>query len=58
MTSTYRPPLRDIRFVLDEVVGLPQLLETERFGHVDAIIPRAELRPFVGRLLAMFSRES
>ena len=29
-----------------------------RFGHVDAIIPRAELRPFVGRLLAMFSRES
>ena len=27
-----------------------------RFGHVDAIIPRAELRPFVGRLLAMFSR--
>jgi len=29
-----------------------------RFGHVDAIIPRAELRPFVGRLLAMFSRET
>jgi acetyl-CoA carboxylase carboxyl transferase subunit beta len=29
-----------------------------RFGHVDAIIPRAELRPFVGRLLAMFSRGS
>ena len=27
-----------------------------RFGHVDAIVPRAELRPFVGRLLAMFSR--
>lgn len=27
-----------------------------RFGHVDAIIPRRELRPFVGRLLAMFSR--
>ena len=25
-----------------------------RFGHVDAIVPRAELRPFVGRLLAMF----
>ncbi len=36
MTSTYRPPLRDIHFVLDEVVGLRQLLETERFGHVDA----------------------
>jgi acetyl-CoA carboxylase carboxyl transferase beta subunit len=29
-----------------------------RFGHVDAIVPRAELRPFVGRLLAMFSRPS
>jgi acetyl-CoA carboxylase carboxyl transferase beta subunit len=29
-----------------------------RFGHVDAIVPRAELRPFVGRLLAMFSRGS
>jgi acetyl-CoA carboxylase carboxyl transferase subunit beta len=27
-----------------------------RFGHVDAIVPRAELRPFVGRVLAMFSR--
>jgi acetyl-CoA carboxylase carboxyl transferase beta subunit len=25
-----------------------------RFGHVDAIVPRPELRPFVGRLLAMF----
>jgi acetyl-CoA carboxylase carboxyl transferase beta subunit len=29
-----------------------------RFGHVDAIVPRPELRPFVGRLLAMFSRPS
>jgi acetyl-CoA carboxylase carboxyl transferase beta subunit len=27
-----------------------------RFGHVDVIVPRRELRPFVGRLLAMFSR--
>ncbi|HEU4448754.1 MAG TPA: acetyl-CoA carboxylase carboxyltransferase subunit beta [Gaiellaceae bacterium] len=27
-----------------------------RFGHVDAIVPRAELRPFVGRLLSLFSR--
>jgi acetyl-CoA carboxylase carboxyl transferase subunit beta len=27
-----------------------------RFGHVDAIVPRSELRPFVGRVLAMFSR--
>ena len=27
-----------------------------RFGHVDAIVPRPELRPFVGRLLAMFAQ--
>lgn len=26
-----------------------------RFGHVDAIVPRAELRPFLGRLLSLFS---
>jgi acetyl-CoA carboxylase carboxyl transferase subunit beta len=26
-----------------------------RFGHVDAIVPRAELRPYVGRLLALFA---
>jgi acetyl-CoA carboxylase carboxyl transferase subunit beta len=25
-----------------------------RFGHIDAIVPRPELRPFVGRLLSMF----
>ncbi|HXV58028.1 MAG TPA: acetyl-CoA carboxylase, carboxyltransferase subunit beta [Gaiellaceae bacterium] len=29
-----------------------------RFGHVDAIVPRAELRTFVGRVLAMFSGPS
>ena len=28
-----------------------------RFGHVDAIVPRPELRPFIGRLLAMFTRD-
>ena len=28
-----------------------------RFGHVDAIVTRAELRPFIGRLLAMFTRD-
>ncbi len=33
--SDYLPPLADIRFVLDHVAGLPGLLETERFGHVD-----------------------
>jgi acetyl-CoA carboxylase carboxyl transferase beta subunit len=27
-----------------------------RFGHVDAIVTRPELRPFVGRLLALFAR--
>ena len=27
-----------------------------RFGHVDAIVPRAELRPLLGRLLRLFGR--
>jgi len=26
-----------------------------RFGHLDAVLPRSELRPFVGRLLRLFS---
>jgi acetyl-CoA carboxylase carboxyl transferase subunit beta len=26
-----------------------------RFGHLDAVVPRPELRPFVGRLLRLFS---
>jgi acetyl-CoA carboxylase carboxyl transferase beta subunit len=26
----------------------------ERFGHVDAIVPRSELKPFLGRLLGLF----
>jgi acetyl-CoA carboxylase carboxyl transferase beta subunit len=29
----------------------------QRFGHVDAIVPRAELRPYLGRLLALFARD-
>jgi acetyl-CoA carboxylase carboxyl transferase subunit beta len=29
----------------------------QRFGHVDAIIPRPELRPYLGRLLSLFSRD-
>jgi acetyl-CoA carboxylase carboxyl transferase subunit beta len=29
----------------------------QRFGHLDAIIPRLELRPYLGRLLAMFERD-
>jgi acetyl-CoA carboxylase carboxyl transferase subunit beta len=28
-----------------------------RFGHVDAIVPRPELRPFLGRLLSLFSMD-
>jgi acetyl-CoA carboxylase carboxyl transferase beta subunit len=39
---------------LPEDFGLAE--SNARFGHVDAIVPRRELRPFVGRLLAMFSR--
>ena len=39
---------------LPEDFGLAE--SNARFGHVDAIVPRSELRPFVGRVLAMFSR--
>ena len=31
-----------------------QAESNSRFGHVDAIVSRAELRPYVGRLLALF----
>jgi acetyl-CoA carboxylase carboxyl transferase subunit beta len=44
-----------IREKLPEDFGLAE--SNARFGHVDAIIPRAELRPFVGRLLSLFSRD-
>src|SRR5919106_548515 len=44
-----------IREKLPEDFGLAE--SNARFGHVDAIVPRAELRPFVGRLLALFSRD-
>jgi acetyl-CoA carboxylase carboxyl transferase subunit beta len=27
-----------------------------RFGHIDAVVPRDQLKPFLGRLLALFSR--
>src|ERR671922_2710712 len=29
----------------------------QRFGHVDAIVSRPELRPFLGRVLALFARD-
>jgi acyl-CoA dehydrogenase len=51
MTSPYRPPLRDIRFVLDEVVGLPALLSSERYGHVDLDTVHGVLDE-VGRFMA------
>ena len=31
----YTPPLRDIRYVLEEMSEFPDLLETDQFGHVD-----------------------
>src|ERR671914_1924474 len=40
---------------LPEDFGLAE--SNARFGHVDAIVPRAELRPFIGRLLALFSHD-
>ncbi|HWM22290.1 MAG TPA: acyl-CoA dehydrogenase family protein, partial [Ilumatobacteraceae bacterium] len=51
MTSTYRPPQRDIRFVLDEVIRLPELLATDRFGHVDVDTVHGVLDE-VGRFMA------
>jgi acetyl-CoA carboxylase carboxyl transferase subunit beta len=38
---------------LPEDFGLAE--SNARFGHVDAIVPRPELRPYLGRLLALFS---
>ena len=42
-----------IREDLPEDFGLAE--SNFRFGHLDAIVPRGELRPFVGRLLALFA---
>jgi acetyl-CoA carboxylase carboxyl transferase beta subunit len=41
---------------LPEDFGLAE--SNTRFGHVDAIVSRAELRPYVGRLLALFGSRS
>ena len=38
---------------LPEDFGLAE--QNLRFGHLDAIVPRAQLRPYVGRVLAMFN---
>jgi acetyl-CoA carboxylase carboxyl transferase subunit beta len=37
---------------LPEDFGLAE--SNYRFGHLDAIVPRAELRPYLGRLLRLF----
>jgi acyl-CoA dehydrogenase len=53
--NEYRPPLRDLRFVLDRVVDLPSLLATERFGHVDLDTVHAvleEIARFVADVVA------
>ncbi len=47
----YQPPLRDIRFTLDEIAGLPDLLDTELFGHVDTETVHGVLAE-VGRFMA------
>jgi acetyl-CoA carboxylase carboxyl transferase subunit beta len=44
-----------IREKLPEDFGLAE--SNSRFGHVDAIVPRGELRPFVGRLLALLTAD-
>jgi len=49
--SDYKPPLRDIRFVMDHVADLGGIVSTERFGHVDAETIH-EVLAEVGRLMA------
>jgi acetyl-CoA carboxylase beta subunit len=40
---------------LPEDFGLAE--QNLRFGHIDAIVPRPELKPHVSRLLRLFSRD-
>ena len=49
--SAYRPPLRDIRFVMEEVADLAAITATERFGHADADTIH-EVLAEVGRFMA------
>ena len=52
MSSTpYTPPLDDIRFVLDHVAGLGDIVATERFAHVDVDTVHDVLAE-AGRLMA------
>ena len=36
LMTNYTPPLRSLKFVLDHVVGLDEILATDRFGALDA----------------------
>ena len=47
----YTPPLRDIRFVMDHVADLEDIVSTERFGHVDTDTIH-EVLAEVGRFMA------
>jgi acetyl-CoA carboxylase carboxyl transferase subunit beta len=38
---------------LPEDFGLAE--QNLRFGHLDAIVPRSELRPYLGRVLSLFA---
>jgi 3-(methylthio)propanoyl-CoA dehydrogenase len=49
--SDYRPPLRDVRFALEKVAGLPALAELDVFAHAD-IETTADLLEEVGRFAA------
>ena len=42
-----------VREKLPEDFGLAE--SNVRFGHLDTILPRDQIRPFLGRLLALFS---
>jgi alkylation response protein AidB-like acyl-CoA dehydrogenase len=49
--TSYRPPLRDIQFVLDHVAGLGEILSSDRYAHVDAETLR-EVLGEAGRFMA------
>ena len=58
--TDYRPPLQDIRFVMDEVADLSAITATERFGHVDADTIHeviAEVGRFMAEVVAPTNRD-